>query len=263
MMMLKTLENFPNPGLTLTYVVRSAFLPGHEAWDRVQRIYSMYLENAHRRVGIQARYRGGRHEHDKYGPHLNAHITKCLQQNAILPKVIDYSARGVVNMSSPPFPIVKVMITSLYTDLHDYLSEMYLRHLTVSGESVGLVQVTHENEQGYGREVDLEALVEIISLSLSDVILTTPLSTFGGAAQVYGALIPWLIEFNDRENASCFRSPSVDLCYQVDKDHSVLSCPYDPSVNGLHILEAAPYMETCSPLEYGQFGKGILLGVSN
>lgn len=242
---------FPKPGLTLTYVVRAAFLPGDEAWDRVQRTYAMHLENADRRVSIQARYRGGQEEHDKYSPHVNAHITKCLQENEILPNVTDFStAQMKVDRSSArKFPIVKVMITSLYTDIHDHLNELYLRHSTVTGESVGLVQITHENEQGFGREVDLQALVEIFCLSLSDVILTTPLSTFGGTAQVYGALTPWLIEFNDQEQGSCVQSPSVDLCYQLDEAHSLLSCPYDPAVNGSHVLEAASYIHTCSPME--------------
>ncbi|KAL2611297.1 hypothetical protein R1flu_022989 [Riccia fluitans] len=242
-----TLEELFPDRMVLTYVLRSVFLPRNAAWDRIKRTDDMFLKNADRRVGIQARYLNGEAEHSKLSQQVNKHITQCLLENSILPNVSEVFANELLEMTPNPTPIIKVLIASLYLDLNDHLSEIYLRHQTLTGESVGLVQLTHDDEQRWGLEPDTQALVEIILLSLSDTILVTPRSTFGGVAQAYGALRPYIIEHSGQEGGSCVHSDSADTCFQEVATN--FTCPHDSSLDGKEVSDVVPYIQKCMTVD--------------
>ncbi|BBN16453.1 xyloglucan fucosyltransferase [Marchantia polymorpha subsp. ruderalis] len=242
-----TLEALFPDKLALTHILRSVFLPYDAAWDRVKRIDDMFLEKADKRVSIQVRYRMGEYEHTQLSQGVNQHITSCLLDNGILPNVTQFFSPELQRGLPRPAPIIKVLITSLYLDLQDHLSEMYLRHQTVTGESVGLLQLTHDDEQRWGLEPDTQALVEVILLSLSDTMLVTPLSTFGGVAQAYGGLRPFIIEQSKREGGSCVRADSVDMCYQ--QASTTYDCPHDKRRHEKEISDVVPYIQKCMAVD--------------
>ncbi|KAL2611295.1 hypothetical protein R1flu_022987 [Riccia fluitans] len=223
------------------------FLPRNAAWDRIKRTDDMFLKNADRRVSIQARYLHGEAEHSQLSQQVNKHITQCLLENSILPHVSEVFANELLEMTPNPTPIIKVLIASLYLDLNDHLSEIYLRHQTLTGESVGLVQLTHDDEQRWGLEPDTQALVEIILLSLSDTILVTPRSTFGGVAQAYGALRPYIIEHSCQEGGSCVHSDSADTCFQDVATN--FTFPHDSSLDGKEVSDVVPYIQKCMTVD--------------
>ncbi|KAL3682487.1 hypothetical protein R1sor_000509 [Riccia sorocarpa] len=242
-----TLEELFPDKMASTHVLRTVFLPGNAAWDRIKRVDDMFFEKADRRVGIQARYLNGEMEHLQLSKQVNKHITQCLLENFILPNVSEVFSNKLVEKAPNPPPIIKVVIASLFMDLHDHLSVMYLRNQTVTGESVGLLQLTHDFEQKWGMEPDTQALVEIILLSLSDTILVTPRSTFGGVAQAYGGLRPYIIQHSGEEVGSCVRSDSADMCFQEVATN--FTCPYDESLHGKQVSDVVPYIQKCMTVD--------------
>jgi xyloglucan fucosyltransferase len=87
-----------------------------------------------------------------------------------------------------------VLVASLYPEYGEDLRTMYLRKQTVTGEVVEVYQASHEEHQKYGDNMhNLKAWVDMYLLSLSDVLVTTSLSTFGYVAQGLGNLRPWLL----------------------------------------------------------------------
>ncbi|KAG6548738.1 hypothetical protein Mapa_009748 [Marchantia paleacea] len=261
-----TLEALFPDRMALTHLLRSVMLPGDTVWDRSIRIDDAYLAHADRRVGIQVRYKDGTPHYRKMNDVFNDRITKCALENGVLPNV-DFSVNErrddshVAEVLPPKRNVVMVFIACLYTGLHDHLTRLYLRHPSSRGESIGLVQVTHEDRQEFGVEVDREALAEVMCLSFSDDLFVTPISTYGGMAQAYGALNPWFIEIRPRANKTCTRGVSVDICYQGGLEK--YACPYDADVNGQPISHVVPYLKKCIPEDYARGGVQLITNHSS
>ncbi|KAG6548737.1 hypothetical protein Mapa_009747 [Marchantia paleacea] len=261
-----TLEALFPDRMALTHLLRSVMLPGDTVWDRSIRLDDAYLAHADRRVGIQVRYKDGTPHYRKMNELYNDRITKCALENGILPNV-DFSIDNrlddshVAEVLRPKRNVVMVFIACLYTGLHDHLTRLYLRHPSERGESVGLVQVTHEDRQEFGVEVDRQALAEVMCLSFSDDLFVTPISTYGGVAQAYGALNPWFIEIRPNVDKPCTRGVSVDICYQGGLEK--YTCPYDAEVNGQPISHVVPYLKKCIPEDYARGGVQLITNHSS
>jgi xyloglucan fucosyltransferase len=249
-------ELFPDK-LALTHLLRTAFLPSDEVWRRIDQIYSLYLRNADRRVGLQVRYRDGEKEFNSTRQLVSDRVVKCALENHLLPEP---GAKGVspLNQTLTPKPRYQtsVFIASLYPSLHDYLGETYTRN-PPEMEDVSIIQVTRGKEQRFNDEEDKQALTEIISLSLADYLFVTPLSTFGGMAQGYGALVPWFIDNRPTSELACVRAQTVDVCYQVPK--FIYNCPYEPELDKQWVLEKVPYLRDCLPVD-ARLGMQLITG---
>jgi xyloglucan fucosyltransferase len=113
---------------------------------------------------------------------------------------------------------------------------------------VSIIQVTHGSLQHFNDiEEDRQALTEMITLSFSDVLFVTPLSTFGGVAQGYGAITPWFIDIRPESKETCSRAQTVDTCYQLPVFK--FQCPYDANLNNQWILAKVPYLKDCLPID--------------
>ncbi|KAG0557739.1 hypothetical protein KC19_11G173200 [Ceratodon purpureus] len=237
---------FPDK-LALTHLLRSAFLPSDEVWRRIDQIHSLYLRNADRRVGIQVRYRDGEKEFNITHKLIIDRVVKCALENHILPAA---GAKGVSDLNqtlaSKPRYQTSVFIASLYPSLHDSLGETYIRN-PPEMEDVSIIQVTRGKEQHFNDEEDKQALAEIISLSFADYLFVTPLSTFGGMAQGYGALLPWFIDNRPTSEGSCQRAQTVDVCYQLPQ--FIYNCPYEPDLDKQWVMSKVPYLKDCLPLD--------------
>jgi xyloglucan fucosyltransferase len=142
-----------------------------------------------------------------------------------------------------------VLVTSLYLGISDVLSRMYMENSTADGSLVSVMQPTHENIQFYGVDVNMQAYTEILLLSFSDNLLVTPISTFGGSAQAYGALSPWFIEHREQKNlSSCQYSQTVEVCNQYTGIH--FDCKYDQELGNKLFTEVVPDMEDCPQIEF-------------
>ncbi|KAG6542750.1 hypothetical protein Mapa_015825 [Marchantia paleacea] len=236
--------------MAMTRVVRSLLLPDNTVWDRVRRLQHVYLSGADRQLGLQVRYRDGREMYTKMNNIVNKRITDCAHHNGLLPRLtseLNSKLLSATNTSAPN-PVVKVFIASLFPGVHESLSKLYVRNPSVSGEDVGLVQITQDETQEFSVEADRQAFTEVILLSLSDHLIVTPMSTFGGLAQSFGALTPWFIDYRSESSTPCERSPTVEVCNQYSiKSYS---CPHDSDVNGQRFDQLIDYIKDCPVIDH-------------
>lgn len=256
-----TLEALFPDKMALTHLLRTIMLPGDTIWDRAKRMNDAYLHHADRRVGIQVRYKDGQPHYEQMNDLYNERITQCALENGILPNV-SFSVDSrlddshVSEVAPQKSKVVAVFIACLYTGLHDHLTRLFLRHPTHTGESVALVQVTHEDTQEFGVEVDRQALAEVIGLSFADDLFVTPISTYGGLAQAYGALRPWFIEIRKHVPKPCTRGVTVDICYQGG--YKTYNCPGEEDVDGKQIADVVPYLRPCLVEDYPKGGVQLI-----
>ncbi|KAG6544337.1 hypothetical protein Mapa_014171 [Marchantia paleacea] len=247
----ETLEELFPSRLVLTRMLRSVMLPNDLVWDRVVRADAEHLKEADRRVGLQIRYRHNMNEYVEMNAVVNERVLKCGLDNGFLPSTVDQDGTMESHLAqknsvhnSKSSSSVKVFVASLYPGFADFANEKYLSHPKSTGEVVSLVQLSHEMSQTYGLEIDRQSLVEIIMLSFCDDIVVTPLSTFGGLAQAYGNLVPWILEFRKEvSHPPCERGQTVDVCYQ--EADRLYSCPYDRRLDKKQISDVVPYIQKC------------------
>lgn len=165
----------------------------------------------------------------------NDHVKQCLTENNILPKFGELETK-----SGKKEVTTRVLVTSLHTALTEELLRMYEK------TTVKVTQLSHRERQGFSTDDDHMAMVEILLLSFVDELLVTPLSTFGGLAQAYGAIIPWFVEVK-RNKGSCVRAQTVDLCYQTS--HAKYDCPHESNLHRKKIPDIVPYLRRCLPIE--------------
>lgn len=246
------LENLFPDRTVLTHLLRTLMLPCDSVWGRVKQVHDAHLRHADRRVGVQLRYFHGRADFEAIHGQNEAHVEQCLLQNNLLPNPQNPNPRKTTTKLTTgtirPMNVTTVLVTSLYQSLFDRLTKDFVRTALESDTAVGVVQLTHEGDQYFGVEVDRQALVEIISLSLSDHLLLTPLSTFGALAQAYGSLTPWYIDLRGSTSTPCVRALSPEVCYQIPASKHFI-CPHDVAVNGKKMTDAAPYLSDCHMVE--------------
>lgn len=203
-------------------------------------------------MGIQARYFSNQEETQRI---LNSNVVGCILENRMLQEALfmrrmpQYSSAA----ASTPFQAT-LFVTSLTTTLHNHLWKTYIHRNTSSDDAnIQLMQLSNEGMQRDGpKEVYVRALLEVIHLSLSQTLLVTPRSTFGGLAQAYGALRPWFIETREDAIVPCIRAQTVDVCYQIpDVDYK---CPYEPGIDMKHIMDFVPYIKYCLDVDVGRSG---------
>ena len=201
-------------------------------------------------VGFQVRFILGK-SYDKHNNIANSNILNCSLEQGFLPQVFENFS------SAPALPQKKtkrivVFIASLYPGLKEFLTSYYLKHRTISGDNVAVVQLTQTTRQMTSTEEDWEALVEILCLSFSNTLFVTGSSTFGGLAQAYGATVPWFLSFKELEAdrpSSCTRGQTIDICFQLANPK--YTCPHDPKLNNKHIVESVPYFKACLDVDSG------------
>jgi xyloglucan fucosyltransferase len=120
--------------------------------------------------------------------------------------------------------------------------------------NVTIMQLSWKFEQGFTIEEDAQALVEVILLSFSDEMIVTPMSTFGGVAHAYGALVPWFARkikwFHEKPededeptSVPYVRRQTVDACQHLPP--KAFECPHDPDFHGTSVVALAPYFRDC------------------
>ncbi|OIW16994.1 hypothetical protein TanjilG_32861 [Lupinus angustifolius] len=227
---------FPEKDAIFHHLVRYLFHPSNEAWGLISRFYKTYLASADERIGLQIRVFSPTTTPTQAVMDL---VLNCTLSNKVLPqldtqKSVYYSQNQTVKA---------VLVASLYPEYGENLRAMYLNKPSVSGELIGVYQPSHEEEQKFHDNMhNFKAWTEMYLLSLSDVLVTTSLSTFGYVAQGLGGLKPWLLyklTSNDTYFPACVRDFSIEPCNHIPPQHFC---------NGKPIKDFAssfPYLRKC------------------
>ncbi|XP_024518128.1 probable fucosyltransferase 8 [Selaginella moellendorffii] len=204
---------FPQQQAIFHHLSRYLFHPIDPVWDRTARFYDSYLARADRVVGIQMRV----------PPHLQgvrqnlaAEVFQCAVETKILPNISKNNVERIKLRSSiSSQQQIAAVVTSLDEHHFDVLREIYLNSSTADGSIVRVEQPSHEGQQHTGfLDHDEKALAEIYLLGLSDVLITSPGSTFGYIGQGLGGLRPWLMWAGPGSGGDvCSKARTMDPCF--------------------------------------------------
>ncbi|KAL5072357.1 hypothetical protein RYX36_011341 [Vicia faba] len=194
---------------------RYLFHPSNSAWRLITKFYHQHLAKADEKIGLQIRVFNPSKTPQQAIMNL---VLNCTLENKLLPDVIDMNINNSVYPSGINKTITKaVLVTSLYPEYGENLKMMYMNKSTVTGELIEVYQPSGEEKQKFNDNThNMKALVDMYLLSLSDVLVTTSLSTFGYVAQGFGNLKPWLLYRlvgNKSHYPACEREFSMEPCY--------------------------------------------------
>ncbi|KAE9616328.1 putative Type 1 galactoside alpha-(1,2)-fucosyltransferase [Lupinus albus] len=233
---------FPEKDAIFHHLARYLFHPSNEAWGLISRFYQTYLASANEKIGLQIRV---------FSPTTTPMqaimdlVLNCTISNNLLPaldtqNLVSYSKNQTVKV---------VLVASLFPEYGENLRAMYLTKPSVSGELIGVYQPSHEKQQKfYNNMHNIKAWSEMYLLSLSDVLVTTSLSTFGYVAQGLGGLKPWLLyrlTNNETHFPACVRDFSIEPCNHIPPKHF---CNGKPIQN---FSSSFPYLRECLDFSFG------------
>jgi len=208
---------FPDKDLVFHHLGRYLFHPSNEAWELISNYYQEHLAKANERIGLQIRVFSPDTTPQKSVMDL---VLSCTLKHKILPEVDLQSSMSSVGKNET---VKAVLVASLYEEYGDNLRKMYEKKKTASGELIEVYQPSHERKQKINDDKhNLKAWMEMYLLSLSDVLVTTSLSTFGYVAQGLGNLKPWLLYklvSNESHVPPCEQDFSLEPCYHDPPKH--------------------------------------------
>ncbi|KAL2338221.1 hypothetical protein Fmac_012667 [Flemingia macrophylla] len=236
---------FPEKDVTFHHLGRYLFHPSNEAWEFIISYYDTHLAKADERIGLQIRVFSPESTPTQAIMNL---VLSCTLKHKILPEV---SLQISVSSARKNQTKKAVLVASLSPEYGDNLRTMYLNKTTVSGEVIQVYQPSQEGHQKFNdNKHNMKAWMDMYLLSLSDVLVTTSLSTFGYVAQGLGNLKPWLlyrILSNESHFPACERDFSSEPCYHVPPSHycSGMAMP----VKEFH--STFPYFRECKDFYFG------------
>ncbi|KAJ6326114.1 hypothetical protein OIU78_013246 [Salix suchowensis] len=234
---------FPEKETVFHHLGRYLFHPSNEAWGRIMRFYQAYLANADERIGLQIRVFNTKTT--KVQTILDE-LLKCTQKEKLLPQVDPQNPAAAPSKNQRSKAI---LVTSLYTEFYENISNTYWAKPTVTGEVIGVYQPSHDETQHFGDNMhNMKAWAEMYLLSMSDVLVTSGCSTFGYVAQGLGGLKPWVlykVEQDDTRNPSCVRDLSMEPCFHFPPTYG---CRTKKKMNAGSLF---PYLKYCEDLNWG------------
>ncbi|KAG6783280.1 hypothetical protein POTOM_012725 [Populus tomentosa] len=234
---------FPEKETVFHHLGRYLFHPSNEAWGLIIRFYQAYLAKADERIGLQIRVFNTK---TTTVHTVLDELLKCTQKEKLLPQV---DPQSPVATPSKNQRSKAILVTSLYTEFFENISNTYWAKPTVTGEVIGVYQPSHEEIQHFGDNMhNMKAWAEMYLLSLSDVLVTSAWSTFGYVSQGLGGLTPWVlykIEQGNTRNPSCVRDLSMEPCFHFPPTYD---CRTKTKMNAGSLF---PYVKYCKDLNWG------------
>ncbi|KAL3008244.1 hypothetical protein AAZX31_07G020500 [Glycine max] len=236
---------FPERDIIFHHLGRYLFHPSNDAWELISSYYQAHLASASERIGLQIRVFNAATTPKQAIMNL---VLSCTLQQKILPEV---DLKTSVSSAGKNMTTVKaVLVASLHKEYGDNLRSMYLKKPTVSGEVIEVYQPSHEGKQKFNDNGhNLKAWTDMYLLSLSDVLVTTSLSTFGYVAQGLGNLKPWLlyrlVGNHSGDFPRCERDFSTEPCFHMPPKHY---CNGEPMND---IVSSFPNLRECKDLRFG------------
>ena len=234
---------FPDKETVFHHLGRYLFHPSNEAWGRIMRFYQAYLANADERIGLQMRVFNTK---TTKAQTVLDELFKCTQKEKLLPQV---DPQHPVAAPSKNQRSKAILVTSLYTEFYENISNTYWAKPAVTGEVIGVYQPSHEEIQHFGDNMhNMKAWAEMYLLSMSDVLVTSACSTFGYVAQGLGGLKPWVlfkIEQEHIRNPSRVGDMSMEPCFHHPPTYD---CRTKKKMNAGSLF---PYLKYCEDLNWG------------
>ncbi|XP_061351506.1 probable fucosyltransferase 8 [Gastrolobium bilobum] len=234
---------FPEKDTVFHHLGRYLFHPSNEAWGLISKFYQAYLAKADERLGLQIRVFSPNSTPQQAVMNL---VLSCTIKHKLLPQV---DMQNSVSSAGKKNTVKAVLVTSLYPEYAENLRSMYMKKPTVTGEVIEVYQPSHEEQQKFhDNKHNMKALTEMYLLSLSDVLVTTSLSTFGYVAQGLGGLKPWLLYklvSNETHFPPCERDFSLEPCYHSPPKHYCNGKPIKDFVSSFS------YMRECKDYSFG------------
>ncbi|XP_047332276.1 galactoside 2-alpha-L-fucosyltransferase-like [Impatiens glandulifera] len=222
---------FPEKETVFHHLGRFLFNPSNVVWGIVKKYYWTNLASADERIGFQIRDfkttpMGFNWIKDRifnrYLPFANDESNRrqitdicnvTTSDKHMMDRIVSCLPKVVIFDQNPKQ--IAVLLTSLSSRYYNNISELY--HLK---DSIKIYQPSHEeNEHNEKLTHNMKAWAEIYLLSMMDVLVTSPFSTFGYVAQGLGGLRSWIINCPHREiepsEDSCFRTMSIEPCFHL------------------------------------------------
>ncbi|KAJ7539580.1 hypothetical protein O6H91_11G100700 [Diphasiastrum complanatum] len=245
----KKLEKFfPQREALFHHLARYLFHPSNDVWGRIIRFYDAYLSNVDQIVGLQIRI---------FDPtktpteNVTSQVFACVLGNKILPNTSNADANEqpwaahIVRENK----VISVLVTSLHRGHYDSVRKFYLHQPTEDGSLVRVNLPSHEGEQRTDKpDHDKQALAEIFLLSFSETLVTSPMSTFGYAAQGLAGIRPWLLTRPGEDsypNFACMKAFSVEPCFHVPP---LFDCDCQGGTDPGKII---PFVRHCEDVRWG------------
>ncbi|WCJ39210.1 fucosyltransferase 1 [Euphorbia peplus] len=230
---------FPDKETVFHHLGRYLFSPSNHIWEQlITKFYDAYLGKADEKIGLQLRVF-----------HANAkmlHITmekvlSCTLKAKLIPELVDTSTSASYSKSRNRKSSKVVLVASLHSEFYANLSTMYSGKPTVTGEVVSVYQPSQEGYQHRGDNMhNMKALAEMYLLSLCDVLVTSPSSTFGYVAQALGGLTPWFLQHPENGmDETCKRAVSIEPCFHYPSRYD---CKLEKKID---VGVLVPYIRKC------------------
>lgn len=236
---------FPQRDSIFHHLGRYLLHPTNPVWGLITRFYQAYLAHAEQRIGLQIRtYDPG------YFPHISDQVLACSQKNKILPE-ISHSDEFLEPSYENGF--VKkpnaVLVTSLSSGYYERIRDLYWEHPTIDGQIVSVFQPSHEEWQHTENQShSMKAWAEMYLLSLCDVLIISPWSTFGYVAQGLAGIKP-LIMFKPENDTvpdpPCREVMSMEPCFHAPPFYDC------QAKKGIDTGKVFPYVRHCEDVPWG------------
>ncbi|KAJ4711389.1 Galactoside 2-alpha-L-fucosyltransferase [Melia azedarach] len=234
---------FPEKGAIFHHLGRYLFHPTNPVWGLITRYYQAYLARADERIGIQVRVFDTRPGPFQY---VIDQILGCAHRFKLLPE-IDVHGSGVTLSAKPK--VKSVLMTSLTAGYYENLRNIYWEYPTVTGDMISFYQPSHEEYQQTEQKLHEEkAFAEMYLLSLTDVLVTSPWSTFGYVAQGLGGLRPWILYKPENDTAPdppCVQSMSIEPCFHAPPFYDC------KAKKGIDTGTLVPHVRHCEDMSWG------------
>ncbi|XP_050231153.1 galactoside 2-alpha-L-fucosyltransferase-like [Mercurialis annua] len=237
-------QMFPDKETIFHHLGRYLLHPSNKAWGLIIRFYKSYLANTDERIGMQIRVFNPK---DTPFQEVTEQILACTKQENLIP---DVDKEHLVDVTTKNQTSTKaILIASLYSEFYENFKNMYWTFPTITGETVEVVQPSHETYQHFGDSMhNVKAWVEMNLLSMTDVLVTSSWSTFGYVAQGLGGLKPWILtrpEFWMNTDPACRRVMSMEPCLHIPPS---FDCKTKVNADMGNVV---PYVQHCEDVTSG------------
>lgn len=236
---------FPDKDSVFHHLGRYLFHPSNRVWGLITRFYQSYMAYAKQRIGIQIRtFDPG------FFSHISEQVVACSLKNGVLPNVLinDEALEDTYLNGGMKKPYV-VLVTSLHSGYYERIKSMYWEHPTLDGQLVSVYQPSHEEwQQTEKQSHNMKAWAEMYLLSLCDVLITSPWSTFGYVAQGLGGTKPWILFKPENDTAAdppCRKVMSMEPCFHAPPFYDC------QAKRGIDTGKVFPYVKHCEDVPWG------------
>ncbi|KAF0898688.1 hypothetical protein E2562_009306 [Oryza meyeriana var. granulata] len=200
---------FPARDTVFHHIGRYLFHPSNKVWELITRYYTSYVVKFEEKIGIQiTTFAGSKVSSEEYFKQIVA----CTSHEKILPE-IDSNATSSANEPVLAATVSKaVLVSSAQLEYAEKLKAMYYEHMTVTGESVSVLQPAGAGKQTHNHK----ALAEMFLQSFCDVSVVSGWSTVG---HCLAGVKPWLLLMPRNQTAAanlpCIQTTSMEPCFHA------------------------------------------------